>query len=170
MRLSPWPPTCPPSPFCIVHLSEKRSRPMLGACGRCHTPTGRPSPTRLFQTSVPLDSSCSTRRPAAGCSEHLKLCGRQQVGSLASIDGGVDYEQQYEGGVQCTLYIVTTIVSGMTRMEEVYITGLLAEKAGLAHSDLAHLWTLNPIRLDFVSRKRFPENQPETCTGLCGPS
>jgi len=60
--------------------------------------------------------------------------------------------------------------AGMTRMEEVYITGLLAEKAGLAHSDLAHLWTLNPIRLDFVSRKRFPENQPETCTGLCGPS
>ena len=68
------------------------------------------------------------------------------------------------------VYIVIIIVPGMTRMEEVYITGLLAEKAGLAHSDLAHLWTLNPIRLDFVSRKRFPENQPETCTGLCGPS
>ena len=68
------------------------------------------------------------------------------------------------------VYIVIIILSGMTRMEEVYITGLLAEKAGLAHSDLAHLWTLNPIRLDFVSRKRFPENQPETCTGLCGPS
>ena len=68
------------------------------------------------------------------------------------------------------VYIVIIILTGMTRMEEVYITGLLAEKAGLAHSDLAHLWTLNPIRLDFVSRKRFPENQPETCTGLCGPS
>ena len=68
------------------------------------------------------------------------------------------------------VYIVIIILSGMTRMEEVYITGLLAEKAGLAHSDLAHLWTLNPIRLDFVSRKRFPENQPETCTGLCLPS
>ena len=162
MRLSLWPPTCPPSHFCIVQLSETRSRPMLGACGRCHTQTGRP--TRLFPTSVPLDSSCSTRRPAGGCSEHLKLCGRQQVGALASIDGGVGYEQQYEGG------ILIIILSGMTRMEEVYITGLLAEKAGLAHSDLSHLWTLNPLRLDFVSRKRFPENQPETCTGLCLPS
>ena len=53
-------------------------------------------------------------------------------------------------------------VSGMGRMAEVYITGLLASEAGLLHSDLAHLWTLNPLRQDRVSMTK-----PPAIPGLC---
>ena len=42
--------------------------------------------------------------------------------------------------------LMMSAVSGMGKMGEVYMTGLLAQEAGLSHSDLAHLWTLNPLR------------------------
>ena len=43
-------------------------------------------------------------------------------------------------------WLMMSAVSGMGKMGEVYMTGLLAREAGLSHSDLAHLWTLNPLR------------------------
>ena len=51
-----------------------------------------------------------------------------------------------------------SVSSGMGRMGEVYMTGLLAREAGLSHSDLAHLWTLNPLRQDCVSRTNPTSN------------
>ena len=54
--------------------------------------------------------------------------------------------------------LMISVSSDMGRMGEVYMTGLLALEAGLSHSDLAHLWTLNPLRQDCVSRTNPTSN------------
>ena len=47
-------------------------------------------------------------------------------------------------------------------MAEVYMTGLLPLEAGLPHSDLAHLWTLNPLRqAGMCGAEHFPAGRDD---------